>query len=428
LQISGALFDKRLDWTVGGFYLDTEDFNGGRVGFEGFGTQSARCRLADGVTPYTTTSSGCPTSSAGGVPPYITAVGSAFQQDFKIADPATLENISGFMHLAWHVTDQLNVSAGVRYSHEKKTYTFYRYYYWPTFFATVDNVRSAATESKWTPRVAVDYKFNDDLMVYASFATGFTAGGINGRPFNIATDLFSFNPETVNSYEFGVKSEWLDKRVRANLAVYYTDFTDMQLTLSGCPTAPAGCRTTSPFYVDNGGDSRIQGMEFELETFPVENWLIRASAGYNDFKYKEISPLANTPSVLYNWQPNPFGLTLDSPQTGVPKWTLNLFSQYAIQLGEAGTLTPGVDVAYRSRTYFGVYKPNPMTTQNGYTLVNASLIWRDMDDKWQVAFAVNNLTDKEYYVTKTDGRTGFGGARGSVGTPLQWTVSVRRNF
>ena len=406
VQLSGDFFDHFIDWTIGGFYLKTKDFNGGRVTFEGFGI----------TIPV-------PGPGVGGVVPFSIP----FQQDFQIADPATLSNKSGFAHLEFHLTDRLNLTTGIRYSTEHKSYTFFRYYFWP-IQPGANNVRADASESKWTPKVAVDYQVTDDALVYASFATGFTAGGINGRPFNLATDLFSFKTENVYSYEVGFKSEWLDHRLRVNGALYYTQFKNMQLTLSGCPTAPQGCRTSSPFYVDNGGNSRLQGFEVEVVFQPTAEWLITGGIGLNDFKYKKLSPLVNSPSVFYGGQPSPFGLNLNSPLFGQPKWTGTVSTQYDLKVGSVGTFTPRVDVVYRSTEYFDTIKTNPYTQQKSFALVNARLTWQPENPDWQVSFGVTNLFDKLYYTNKADQRTNFGAALGTVAAPREWTVTVRRTF
>ena len=407
VQLSGSLFDSKLDWTVGGFYLKTKDFNGGRVTFEGFGiTIPIPSTTGDfGVAPFS-------------IP---------FQQDFQIGDPATLSNKSGFAHLEWHITDRLNLTGGIRYSTEHKSYTFFRYYFWP-IQPGANNVRADASESKWTPKISLDYQVTDDALVYASFGTGFTAGGINGRPFNLATDLFSFKTENVYSYEVGFKTEWLDRKLRVNGAIYYTQFKNMQLTLGGCPTAPVGCRTSSPFYVDNGGNSRLQGFELEAIFQPTEHWMINAGIGMNDFKFKTLSPLVNGPNTFLGGVPSPFGLNLNSPLNGQPKWTGTASTQYDLETGDFGTFTPRVDVVYRSTIYFDTIKTNPYTQQKSMALVNARLTWKPKEPDWSVSFGVTNLFDKLYYTNKADQRNSFGAALGTVAAPREWTITVRRDF
>ncbi|HEY5412700.1 MAG TPA: TonB-dependent receptor, partial [Caulobacteraceae bacterium] len=131
---TGKLFGERLDWTAGGFFLNTGDHNTGRVDFEGFAV-------------------------AGG--PDV--------QDFYIDDPATLRNRSGFVDGKLRITDQLSIEGGVRYSSETKSYAFTRHYVFYQGFPdpTVLNVTDAGTtdsESKWTPRAVIDYQFTPDIL------------------------------------------------------------------------------------------------------------------------------------------------------------------------------------------------------------------------------------------------------------------------
>jgi iron complex outermembrane recepter protein len=386
LQFSGTTFGDRLDWAGGLFYIDTRDVNSGRVQFEGFGLS-----------------------------------GNTFVQDFNIDDPATLENKSAFLHGIYHFTDHLDAEAGVRYSHETKTYTFFRLY---SFFlglpppALPNFTRGVSTtDERWNPRVSINYNFSNDVMLYTSYATGFTAGGFNGRPFSQA-DVFPYDPEDVKSYEVGFKSELFGRTVRLNGAVYYMKWNDRQITL-GCIGQPNCPHPATPFYNDNGGDAIVKGFELETEAYPTENWLITASVGYKDFKWDKLSPFAAP-------------LTLASPDIGVPDRTIAVGTQYTFHLGNFGTLTPRLDANYQSEEFWTATDlTNSYLREPSYWLENARLTWRSPDEEgggWQVALAVLNLSDKTYFTGRTDSRTGFGYATGTVAQPRVWQVNVRKSF
>ncbi len=380
--LTGSLFNKRFDWTLGGFFLNTGERNTGRVDFEGFAF-----------------------------------FGGPDVQDFIIDDPATLKNRSAFVDGKLNVTDKLSVEGGVRYSHETKTYSFTRHYFFYQGLddPTVLNVTLQGTndsESKWTPRAIVQYQATPNILAYASYSTGFTAGGINGRPFNTATDIFPYGPEDVTSYEAGLKTELLGHRLRLNGDVFWTDYTNIQVTELG---SAANGHPATVFFTANGGEARIKGFELEAELRPVSGLLINASLGYNKFKYTRIDPGVS--------------LSLDSPQLLVPDWTSSIGAQYTMNLGPMGTLTPRLDASFQSRVSFSATEPNnPYASQPSYTLLNARLTWRPMDAMWSVSGAVSNLTDKLYYTQKVDGRTGFGTAYGTVGEPREFTITVRRSF
>jgi iron complex outermembrane receptor protein len=386
LQLSGTTFGNRLDWAGGVFYIDTRDVNSGRVQFEGFGLS-----------------------------------GGGFVQDFNIDDPATLKNKSAFLHGIYHLTEHMDAEAGVRYSDETKTYTFFRQYSYflglpppaiPNFIQGVET-----TDKRWNPRVSLNYNFTRDFMLYGSYATGFTAGGFNGRPFGQA-DVFPYAPEDVKSYELGAKSELFNRTVRLNGAIYYMDWTDRQITL-GCIGQPGCPHPATPFYNDNGGDASVKGFELEVEAYPTDNWLITASIGYKDFQWEKLSPFAAP-------------LTIDSPDIGVPDRTIAFGTQYTFNLGSFGTLTPRFDANYQSEEFWtSTDLTNSFLKEPAYWLENARLTWRSQEENgagWQVALAVTNLSDKAYYTGRTDSRTGFGYATGTIAQPREWQINVRKYF
>lgn len=400
LTLSGNALNKVLDWTAGAFYLKTAELNTGRVQFEGFAF-----------------------------------FGFPFVQDFLIDDPATLDNKSVFVHTLWHITDALDLTAGVRESRETKTYTFYRAYSYYQFFpgGAVPPVATCLlnpacpdiipgvnepvpgksnTISRTNPRIALDYKLTPDLMLYTSYSTGFTAGGINGRPFRPA-DIIPYGPEDVKAFELGIKSQLFDNTLRINADIFYTKYDNIQTTVS-CTTGCADPGT--PFYTANGGNAHIKGWELETEYRPFGGLLITASAGETDFKYSELNPDVS-------------GLTLSSPETNVPKYNFNVGIQNEFHLGDKGSITPRLDANYRSTIYFNPQNTeDPLSKQNGYALVNARLTWRTVEPTWSVAAAVTNLSNKLYYSSKGNGLTGFGSATGTVGAPRMYSLTLRRTF
>ena len=389
VTFTGELLDQRIEWALGGFLLNTGERNTGRVDFEGFAIN-----------------------------------GGPDVQDFLINDPASLKNRSAFAHANLHLTDRITLEGGVRYSYEKKTYAFTRQYYFYQGYTNPPNANLVGTddvEKKWTPRFSLQYQANPDLLLYASYATGFTAGGINGRPFDARVpspatngqgDIFPYGPEDVKAYEAGFKSTLFDRRVRFNSAFYFTDYTNIQVTLLGALTG----KPTTIFYTANGGNAHIKGFESEIEAHPISGLTLNGSVGYTDFKYTKLATGVS-------------GLTLNSVETNVPKWTFNVGGQYDINLGDTGVLIPRIDLNWRSTIYFNANDTESLVTkQPSYALVNARLTWRSANGDWSVSGAVTNLTDKAYFTQKVDTRTAFGTAYGQVGQPREWTLTVRRNF
>ena len=395
LRLNGRALNDRLHFTLGGFYLDTFNDNSGRVQTAGFAIYAG---------------------PAGTVP---------FLLDMFVDDQWTVKNISGFAHADFAFNDVFSIEGGLRYTHEKKTYSYFR-----QNVGAAPNLISKSPDStieQWNPRVSLNAQVTRDLLLYAAFSTGFTAGGNDPRPFFPGDVNLTFGPEHAKAYEAGFKSMWFDRRVRFNADVFWTDYKDIQTFLSanttGCVpgTQPAGRPPCTVFYYGNGGDATIKGFEAELEARPVPGWLLTAGLGYTDFKFKNLAPGVNPTNDLNS-------TTLNSPQTQVPKWKLTLGTQYDLNLGSGGNLVPHVDVTWQSKVYYTTSLIDPIPIQPGYAIVNARITWHSPDKSWQVAGYATNLTDKVYYVGITNVRNNFGYAFGQVGRPREFGVSVRRSF
>ncbi|WP_305095492.1 TonB-dependent receptor [Croceibacterium aestuarii] len=395
LRLNGTAIDGRLHWTVGGFYLDTSNDNSGRVQTAGFSIFAG----------------------PGGTIPFIL--------DMYVDDKSGVKNLSGFVHGDFALNDIFSVEGGLRYTHEKKTYSYFRQDVGQP--PSLEGAAPDKTIEQWNPRVSVNAKVSPDVLLYAAFSTGFTAGGNDPRPFFPGDVNLTFGPEKAKAYELGFKSLMLDNRVRFNAAGFWTDYKSIQTFLSanttGCVpgTQPEGRPPCTIFYYGNGGDATIKGFEAELEARPVPEWLFTAAVGYTDFQYKTLAPGVNPTGDLNS-------TTLDSPQTQTPKWKITAGTQYDIDLGNSGRLVPHIDATYQSKVYYTTSLINPIPIQPGYTIVNARITWYSPEQTWQVAAYATNLLDKLYYTGITDVRNGFGYAFGQVGRPREFGVSLKRTF
>jgi iron complex outermembrane receptor protein len=371
VRLLGNFLNGFLDFTLGAFYINTAGSNPSRVQTEGF------------------------TNAL----------------DFFGDDRNTLKAWAAFGAVDLHPIENLTISGGLRYSDERKTYTFNRDYSPSGLSAINFTFVGRSHDTRFNPRVAVNYEFSDALNVYGSYSTGFTAAGFNARPFG-PTSVFALEPENVKAYEIGFKSDFFDRRARLNAAIYQTEFGNIIGTTRGdvtsrCPGAP--------FCNDNIGDARIRGFEAELQTRPADGLQVSANVGYTRFKYQSLSAIVQ-------------GLTLDSPNTRVPNWNASGSIQYDAQLGNGGKITPRVDVSYRSRIYFNTSRANVSAQQDPYALVNARLTYTMPGENWSISVAATNLLDKFYYTTLTDQRESFGFLSGTVGRPREILATVRHNF
>jgi iron complex outermembrane recepter protein len=306
-------------------------------------------------------------------------------------DSTPAKTKAGFVNADWHVTDALTVGGGVRYSDEQKDYTYLRHnsdntdvtdpagYNGLVAGLNGSQAHFEGTRTDW--RVHLDYQITPDIMPYIQTSTGYKGGGVNPRPFTPPQTL-SFDPETLKAYEFGLKTNLFDHRMRLNTAVFYNQYDDIQLTLSACPTSPCALPA-------NVGSAHVKGAEVEAEVRPTDNWELDASASYLDFQYTQIT------------DPNS-NITLDmkTPYTPKTKWSFG--TQYELPLGGMGTLTPRVDVSHQSSVFSAAINDPVWNEIDGYTVTNAKVTWRNTEGDWQAALNVTNVTDKLYYLTYFD--------------------------
>ncbi|WP_332817458.1 TonB-dependent receptor [Sphingopyxis sp.] len=197
------------------------------------------------------------------------------------------KSYAAFAQLDVEFIDDLTLTLGGRYTHDRKNILYELLnpdgsVVGPAQGALVpQSIQTSASWSKFTPRVALKYQFSPDTLAYASFTRGYNAGGYSGRAPDIST-VGPYNPETVDSYEIGLKTELLDRTLRLNVAAFRNDYNDKQEEVSRATTVPPYFGTT----ITNASAARIQGIEIEATAVPTSGLTATASFGYLDAKYR----------------------------------------------------------------------------------------------------------------------------------------------
>lgn len=368
---------------------------------------------------------------------------SVFPLQFRQPDPTHAEAKAAFANLGWEITEALTLNLGARYTDEKKAQTYFRLNLDGTVNRFLDPVGAASgigapgalsgstarySADRLDYRAALDYRLSDALLVYASIATGFKGGGSNPRPFNPA-QLIAFNPEKVTAYEVGFKSDFFDRRVRLNGAAFFNDYTDLQIPVNACPTAPCAARL-------NAGDAEVKGFELELTARPAEGFLIDAALSYIDQKLvaSSLNPAATFTGVVIDGTVvgrNPGGVVPGDPPP-VPRWKFNAGAQYAIPLGGSGSLTPRLDVAYQARQYTGPSVVGGVRSRNfipSFTTLNGRLTWQNEEEDLSISLEVTNITDEYYYLSRFNLLgAGAGFDKALPAAPREWAVTVKKKF
>jgi iron complex outermembrane receptor protein len=371
-----------------------------------------------------------------GICPLPTPTCPIFPLQFIGNDPVKTTSKAVFGTATWDVTDALSFTGGLRYTKDTKNYTFYRFNLDGTtvnpFIGTGLSGNTATFDgSKTDYHGSVDYRFNPEVLAYASVSTGYKAGGIGPRPFNPAQAI-GFGPEKLTSYELGLKTDLFDRHVRFNTAIFYNDFKDAQLVLLSCPQfgGPGPCALPQ-----NAGDAKVKGVEVELTVTPVAGLQFDVSGSHLVWDWKCVNPAvvggaagpcSSDPAVIGQLGDTPLGFIKDQWHAG---------AQFEFGLPSGSTLTPRFDVSYQGPQPGANLKPAPGSPSAlygqvaGFTVANAHLTWRNAKKDLETRLEVSNLTNRYYFYSKFDlTGAGAGTISGSPAPPLAWAVTVKKSF
>lgn len=305
---------------------------------------------------------------------------------------------SAYADFSYDFSDRLHASIGGRYTKDEKDAGVQRFFYLGAarspltggtarpIFATRTNYTAADTFEKFTPRASVSYDMTDDLTGYASISQGFKSGGwdMRGDAALVPQTVNGYQPETVTTYELGLKGNAFNDRLSFASAAFYSDYKDQQITTQQVATAPA---VGIASVVDNAGASTIYGFEFEGRAFLTDSLTSNFSIGYlhNEFD-KFVTLVTGTPVDISDTR---------EPQNS-PDWSSFWSVTWSGDLA-GGELNITPSLSYRS-DYHLFDAPDPILDQGAYTLVDLAAVWTAPSGHYQVALTGKNLTDEEYKV------------------------------
>jgi iron complex outermembrane receptor protein len=243
-------------------------------------------------------------------------------------------SLAGYAQATFHLTDKFDIALGGRYTHDKRETELIRT---GAAGAGSGGLLPPGTYRKkyneFTYTAIATYRPNRDLTAYAKISTGYVAGGILGA--------IPYDPEKLTSYEVGLKSELLDRRLRANLAAYYMDYKDLQIQ-----TFQDGVQR-----FENAGKARIWGWEAEFTAVPTDGLTLEANFGYQNFKYKEYLSAAAGGGVV--------DVADQAQATYSPKWNMRFSGQYDFpEFSSGGHFMARLDARYRSTVPLGTFAPD----------------------------------------------------------------------
>ena len=319
------------------------------------------------------------------------------------------ESYSLYGQGSYNLTDKWSLTLGARYTQEEKVGQVSNGLIFGTVYPETDWVPGyerpegelipevlSGTEdwSNFTPRIGAEYQYSDDMMLFASFSQGFKSGTFNPRA---STNEEAVDPESVNSYEMGIKSEWNDN-LRINATAFYIDHTDRQF-VTALPL-PDGDGSEINQRLGNIGSSTATGIELDVEYAATDALSLTFSLGLIDADFDEVI------SYLPDGTPTDISDTYNI--TNTPDTTANFGVSYEIE-SSLGSFVINGNYYYRSD--YVLSPTDLLVTQDGYGLLNFGVNWYSEDDDWTAALHWKNVTDEEYKI----GNYGFVAEDGNGG-------------
>jgi iron complex outermembrane receptor protein len=329
-----------------------------------------------------------------------------------------------FANVDYALTDRLELSAGIRYTEEDKEFEGFQHdlngssYKLSGLYPVNETNREllgfpnpgeplryfpkGVNEQSFddvSPRLALRYSLTDDINIYGSWAEGYKTGSWTTRlssPLSFAPD---FGPEEAETWEIGIKGEFLDRKLRVNGAYFFTDYTGIQLNFQ---------EGVSPTF-KNAGDAEIQGLDMDITGYFGGGFSFTAGIGLIDAEYTRIDPGA--------------GLPLNNDLPKVPDTQISFGPQYELDLGNGGGLRFNLDYLYQSELE-NTTENDPELVRPDIDMFNASVTYTAPDGSWDVVLGGTNLTDERYLVTGQAQRAG-GQIYGSYNRPREYYLTVR---
>ena len=327
----------------------------------------------------------------------------------------TNDSYATFGDVTWSITDKLQLTGGLRYSYEKRKFSGESIIY----VTAAPSVRGGlfprgfdhiALKKSWdniSSRVVLDYKPSKDQLLYLSYASGFRSGNFNSAAYSSLTAISRpVDPEYVDSFEFGAKTQWLNRKLTLNLAAFYMKYKDLQVAVFRDATQ----------ILSNAASSDIKGVELELAATPIHGFTIRASGAYLDARYKK-----------FIYRASPLIDLSGNRLVNAPKWSGSISMDYRVPLSATMNLSMGGDLRYQSKVYFNPFN-DEVISQDGYATLNlrAGLEWPDNGINLEAY--ITNVTDTVAAVEGLAVGAPFGSNSRAYNRPRMYGLTLRKSF
>ncbi|HKT73075.1 MAG TPA: TonB-dependent receptor [Steroidobacteraceae bacterium] len=361
----------KLDWILGLFYFNERYF---------------------GNLPVTL-------GAAGAAPPI--PIGSTI----NLGQRARIHNAAAFADVNYKLSDRVTLNLGLRYNHEDNDYE--EIYSFAPIVAPISG-KLPKSANKLLPKVALKVDLAPDVHSYVQWSVGYKSGGVN-LPSGSGEILPLYQPERISAFEAGIKSQFLDRTLTFNAAVWYYDYKDLQITQDIPPA------TT----VVRNANAKIYGVEQELRWNPIRNLDIHIAPTWQHAVFDKF--VTYDPLVGRN-------IDLDGSQLPrAPQFTVNggIADTFALGGGFLSSLRLEANAVTSSSVVLRYENQNPDERQKAYTVANFSATLGSADDKTQLTVFLNNAFDTVYKQNVTNFGIGY---MGNYGPPRTWGLKVSRRL
>jgi iron complex outermembrane receptor protein len=347
-------------------------------------------------------------------------------------NPST-NSYAAYGQATWHVTPSTSLTGGLRYTYEKKAGSYDAVSVGTVapisslplaYQASAAAVRAAyapsggayeASSSKGTVSwlLSANQDIGNDAHLYASYSRGYKSAGINLVRQNPGINIF-VQPEKVDSYEIGLKTQFFNRRLQFNTALFWAIDQNYQANLYDVSNRIS--------YLGNAGKVRSRGVEVDLRANVAKGLSISASGSFTDAIYVKYTNAICPFLVSYQTSCDISGQRL----SGTSKWAGSLQARYEGPVSNNLVGYAAADASYRSK-FFSAVNDDPFSEIKGYGLVGAQIGLRAANGPWDVSIWTRNLFNKDYLVTSTVNAT-WGITQVAVGEPRTFGFTLKNNF
>ena len=297
------------------------------------------------------------------------------------------KSYAAYANVDYKVSDDLTLTAGLRYTAENKNIDFEQKGFAPIAIPNIPRGFDKFSDTDLSPTASIKYKFTPDIMGYVTVSRGFKSGGWNPDITKLTSiAALKFDSEKVTNYEAGLRTQFLDRRVTLNLTGYHMDYGNLQVSQF---LGQGG------FVITNAGSAVINGAELEFAARPVDGFNLRAGGAYNDAHYTKFDsapPGGSGTPVSYAGQ----------QFTNVPKFSAYVSGDVTVPVDQKIDLTLHADYRYQSKIYFDdarTVQDGLPFAQNGYGVLNGR-IGLQTSNGLELSLYAQNITNKRFLTTR----------------------------